>query len=203
MNPSSPLRYFLILSAFVGATLLQAADLNHLEDGFSEPKMAGRRASRGEWSFVDGTAKCTQDDALYKKYKDHGPIIFYDLPHQDCEVSYRFKPEGAKNVVFTINGEEGHIFRFVTGEKHTDIRLFPPGPEHKSISGGRSPEMGLKEGQWTEVKVTLKGEVATVKIGDAEAMMVTHPSLNAPKANISIGFSFGALSLQGFSVDYQ
>jgi len=202
MNPFAPLRILVIAAAFLGASLLQAEDLSHFEDDFDSPQQANRRASRGDWSFVDGTASCTQDDELYKKFKDHGPILLYSLPHQDAEVSYRFKAEGTKIVVFTINGEDGHVFRFVTGQKHTDIRLFPKDAEVKSLSGARSQEMGLKDGQWTDVKMSLKGDTAMVKVGDAEPMVVTHPSLTAPKTNVTIGFSFGSLSLQGFSVDY-
>jgi len=67
-----------------------------LQNDFSDPETTQRRTLRGDWNIADGMATCMQDDELYKKHKDHGPIIFYDLPHESCTVSFQFKAEGAK-----------------------------------------------------------------------------------------------------------
>ena len=55
---------------------IQAAEVAPFSDDFSNLELSQRRALRGAWHFRDGTASCTQDDALFKKHKDHGPILF-------------------------------------------------------------------------------------------------------------------------------
>jgi hypothetical protein len=167
-----------------------------LKDDFSSPKLEQRRAMRGEWKFADGAATCTQDDALYKQNKDHGPIIFYEVPLEDARIRFAFKADGAKTLVFTANGAEGHVFRFVLSEAGASIRAFPPdGKAHKSISLGRESEAPLKQGEWVPVEVNLSGAKADVKIGGF-SKSYEHPSLARPKANVSIGFSFGTVAVK-------
>lgn len=104
-----------------------------------------------------------------------------------------------KSVVFTSNGAGGHIFRFVTGSKTTGIRAFPAdSKDHKSISLGTEGP-ALKPDVWVPVVVTLKGTKATVKIGDFE-QTYEHASLARPKTNLSIGFSFGTVSVKDVRV---
>ena len=171
-----------------------------LKDDFSNPKLEQRRASRGEWKFADGVATCTQDDALYKKNKDHGPIIFYHLPLQDARIRFAVKAQTVKTLVFTANGAEGHVFRFVMSERGTSIRAFPPGDkEHKSIAlGNEAPK--LISGEWVLVEVDLRGGKATVKIGGL-TKTYEHASLARPKNNVSIGFSFGTLAVKDVVIE--
>ncbi len=175
------------------------------EEVFKDPfttdaKVKERRALRGDWIIADGVASCTQDDDLYKKYKDHGPIIFYDHATGDCTVRFRFKPEGCKTFVFTMNAESGHIFRFVTSERGTSIRAFPPEGDKKSIEAGRGKDWVLKEGEWTAVEVVVKGEKVTVKMGEHEPIISEHSTFSKGRSNLSVGFAFGTCSVMGFEV---
>lgn len=180
---------------------LQAADTPAFADPFAaDTKVPERRAMRGDWRIADGIARCTQDDALYKKYKDHGPIIFYDVATTDSTVRYSFKPQGCKSVVFTLNGEKGHVFRFVTGARGTSFRAFPPDSGVKSIETGLEKDWLLKEGEWTSVEVKIAGNTATVKFGDHQEVAVKHGTYAAEKANLSVGFSFGTLAVKGVEV---
>jgi hypothetical protein len=189
-----------LLLALAAATTLHAVEVPLLKDDFSDPKLAARRAVRGDWKFSGGVASCTQDDALYAKYKNHGPIVFYDLTFTDATVRFSFKPDGAKSVVFTANGEKGHVFRFVMSANGTSIRAFPPEAEdHASISLGQE-KVALKSCEWTPVEVKLRGATATVKIGDAPEKACEHTSLARPKSNLSVGFSFGTVSVRDFVV---
>jgi hypothetical protein len=191
-----------LLSVVTLLTLAVSA-LNAVEpplvDDFSNPKLEGRRASRGDWVMKDGIAKVTQDDALYAKYKNHGPIIFYDVDHKDAVIEFSYKPESVKSFVFTVNGADGHVFRTVTSERGTDFRAFPPGDDHASISLHRLPKP-MVEGEWTPMKIELKGPKATVTVGDNEPITVEHASLDRAKINTSVGFSFGSLEVKNFSV---
>ena len=175
-----------------------AADAPLLKDDFSDPKLAGRRASRGEWKFAGNTATCTQNDELYKKNKDHGPIIFYDLAYTDAHIEFAVKPDAAnKTIVFTSNGEDGHIFRVGFGERGAAIRAFPTdSKDHKSTSAGQEKDLKLKLGEWTKVSVELRGPKATLKVGDSFTKTYEHASFARGKTNLSIGFSFGTVSVK-------
>jgi hypothetical protein len=189
-----------IILAFTFAILAHAADTALLKDDFSDPSLKTRRAIRGGWKFANGVATCTQDDALYKKFQDHGPIIFYDLAHTDATVRFSFKAEGAKTFVFTANAEMGHVFRLVMSAAGTSIRAFPTDkPDVKSIALA-TEKLPLKSGEWIPVQITLHGSKATVKTGDAPAKTYEHASLAQAKANLSVGFSFGTLSVKDFVV---
>lgn len=185
---------------FVPLTLLPAAETVLLKDDFTAADLKSRRALRGEWNFANGAATCTQDDALFKKFQDHGPILFYDLAHTDATVRFSYKAEGAKTVVFTANAEKGHVFRVVMSPTGTSIRAFPTGqPDAKSIALA-TEKLPLKSGEWVPVEVKLHGTKATVKVGDAPAKTYEHASLARAKANLSVGFSFGTVSVKNWIV---
>jgi hypothetical protein len=172
-----------------------------LSDDFSSPRHPNRRALRGPWQFATNTARCTQDDALYAKSKNQGPILIYDADFTDAVISFQFKPEpDCKTFVFTVNTTAGHVFRFVTSSRGTNLRAFPPGPQdHASISLGHTgPE--LRPGQWTPVTVTLQGDSVTVKIGEGDSQTVEHASFARPKINLSLGFSFGTMAFKDLKV---
>lgn len=182
--------------ALLAASVVLAAEPT-FKDDFSNPKLTERRASRGDWKFEGGVATCKQDDELYKKYKDHGPIIFYDLPVRDGTVRFSYKPDGCKTVVFTGNGEKGHVFRFISSEAGTSVRAFPGDP--KSVQVDQGP--ALKQGEWIDVVVEWKGPRATIQIGKDFKKTVEHATYDAPKTNLSVGFSFGTLSVKNVSVE--
>lgn len=186
----------LLLLTLLTASAL-AADTPLLQDDFSAPKLEQRRAMRGEWKFADLTATCTQDDELFKKNKDHGPILFYDLAHTDASLRLAFKPDAAvKTVVFTCNGAEGHVFRLVLSTAGTSVRAFPTeSKDHKSIALATEKAVKLVPGQWTPLSVTLQGSQATLKLGDF-TQTYDHPSFARAKTNFSLGFSFGTLSVK-------
>ncbi len=189
------LRTLALSCVLIGNTI--AADAPLLKDDFSAAKLEQRRALRGEWKFAEGAASCTQDDALYKKNKDHGPIIFYELAYTDAMIRFSYKADAAvKSVVFTCNGEAGHIFRFVTSAAGTGMRAFPAdAKDHKSIALAQEKSLALKADEWVPVTITLRGAKATVKIGDFEKTY-EHASLSRAKSNLSVGFGFGTLSVK-------
>lgn len=169
-------------------------------DGFQAAKLTDRRMMRGDWKVGGGVATCTQDDALYAKNKNHGPIIWYDVPFQDGVVKFSYQTKGSKTFVFTANGKDGHVFRFVTNEAGTDLRAFPPEqktPPSIALSKG-GPKLAV--GEWTDVVVELRGTKATVKIGKGYEKTVEHVSLGRGKANIGLGFSFGTMTVRNFSI---
>jgi hypothetical protein len=77
------------VSLAVSLTAVAADGTVAFKDDFSTATLERRRALRGAWEFADHAASCVQDDELYKQYKNHGPIIFYDHPFTDGTVSFR------------------------------------------------------------------------------------------------------------------
>ena len=193
------MKHLLFLFLLTASAL--AADAPLLQDDFSAPQLDQRRAMRGEWTFADHTATCTQDDELFKKNKDHGPILFYDLAHTDATLRLAFKPDAAvKTIVFTCNGAEGHVFRIVLSAAGASVRAFPTdSQDHKSIALATEKTVKLTPGQWTPLSVTLHGSQATLKLGDF-TQTYDHPSFARPKTNFSLGFSFGTLSVKEVAV---
>jgi hypothetical protein len=185
----------------LAATAAFAADVPLLKDDFSDAKLPTRRASRGDWKFADNTATCTQNDELYQKFKDHGPILFYDLAYTDAAIRFAFKPDATtKSVVFTNNGD-GHIFRIVFSAAGASIRAFPPDEkDHKSIALGTEPTLKLKPGEWTAVSVEIRGTKATLKVGDF-TKTYEHASIARAKSNLSVGLSFGTVSVKDLVVE--
>ena len=185
-----------LLSILLLATTALAGELV-LKDDFTAPKLDQRRAMRGEWKFSDNTATCTQDDELFKKYQNHGPILFYDLAYTDGVIETAFQADAAvKSVVFTCNAEGGHLFRIVFGPKGASIRAFPPeSKEHASIALATETALTLKPGQWTPLRVELRGTQISVRCGDF-SKTYEHASFARPKVNFSLGHAFGTLSVK-------
>ena len=180
------------------ATVAPAAE--PLVDDRFEGESSKRRAMRGPWKIEGGTAKCTQDNELYKKFKDHGPVIWFDAAFHDAAVSFEFKPDDkVKTFVFTVNGAEGHVFRFVSSPAGTTIVAFPPGGDHKSLALARGGPK-LVPGEWTKVSVELHGPKAKVSIGSSYSTEVEHMSIDREKTVVGLGFSFGTLELKNVRV---
>lgn len=189
----------LLLLAVAG---LHAAEAPRLSDAFASADHPVRRAQRGPWQFADGVATCTQDDALYRKFKDHGPILFYDFAHQDAVVRFAYRADpSVKTVVFTANGADGHVFRFVTSARGTSVRAFPTDEAtHKSVAVGQ-PGPALKAGVWVPVEVRLQGTRVTLRIGPDFVQTFEHPSFARAKTNLSLGFSFGTLAVRDWGAE--
>ena len=195
----SPLAACAVLMAACAVTWAAGGTVA-FKDDFSTATLEGRRALRGAWEFADHAASCVQDDELYKKYKNHGPIIFYDQSFTDGTVAFAFKARGARNVVFTANGEGGHVFRVSWGDRGMAARVFTPEAEAKAVVVG-SDETPLPEDRWVPVEVSLEGDRATVKVGDGPPQTFTHPALARPKTNVSLGFSFGTVSFRDLRIE--
>lgn len=186
---------FAAASFFVSFTI--AAEPPYI-DSFVNETQEARRLAHGPWIVENGTATCTQDDALYKAFKNHGPGTWYDLHFTDATVAFSMKADDAvMNFIFTINGDDGHVFRFVSSPARTFVKAFPREGEPDAILDRKAPP--LKANQWIDVVVTFKGEAAMVKIGEYEKT-VTHPAIAQKKSRIGLGFSFGTMSFKDVSV---
>jgi hypothetical protein len=167
-------------------------------DNFTQQERAARRLTRGEWKIAGEIGSCTQDEELFKKYKDHGPAIWYDQEFQDAIVHFEFQPsDDCQQFVFTINGKGGHVFRFVTNEMATDVRAWDANHQGKRLvaDGPR-----LAKGKWIPVTVELSGPKASVQIGESYKVAVEDPSYAVSKNVVGVSFHHGTLKLRNFQV---
>jgi hypothetical protein len=170
------------------------------QDDFSKQKHAGRRPTRGRWKFGNSSASCVQDDELYKKHKNHGPVMWFDLKFTDAAIEYDVKTEGCRNFVFTVNGKDGHIHRFVTSAKQTSVRAWPKDNDHKSIASVTGKTSVAKLEEWTSVTVELKGGRSVIRIGENEKLTANHGNYAEAKNLIGLGFTFGKANFRNFRV---
>jgi len=167
-------------------------------DNFTQPERAGRRLTRGEWKIAGEIGSCTQDEELFKKYRDHGPAIWYDQDFQDAIIHFEFQPSSeCQQFVFTVNGKDGHVFRFVTNETATDIRAWDVNHQGKRLVADGP---GLAKEKWTPVTVELAGTKASLQIGDSYKMTVEDSSYAVPKIVVGVSFHHGTLKLRNFQL---
>ncbi len=167
-------------------------------DDFTQQEKPNRRLTRGEWKVADGVAVCVQDEDLFKKYKNHGPAIWYDQSFQNAIIRFEMQPSrDCAQFVFTINGKDGHVFRFVMNEIATDVRAWGPNHESKRLASGGPP---LAKDAWIPVTVELVGKEARVQIGDKYQVQIADDSYAAEKTVVGVSFHHGSLKLRNFAV---
>lgn len=170
-----------------------------LEDDYSSMEKDSRRLTRGAWTVESGQASCTQDDELYKKCKDHGPALWYDVDFTDATIKFSYwADEEVQAFIFTVNGADGHVFRFVLKPRPGMIKAFAREGEPSGALGKDVPK--LVTGEWVDLEVTLTGDHSVVKIGDY-INEAAHPAITQAKTTIGLGFSFGTMKFKDFSIE--
>jgi hypothetical protein len=170
-------------------------------DGFTAPELANRRLMRGDWKVAGGVASVTQDDALYKQYKNHGPIVFYDLPMQDVRVKFEVRLEDAKRFVFTFNGKGGHVFRLLQNPDNAAVLAFEEKDGKHAALRLDTALPKVSNGEWIAYTIEVRGDTARIAIGEALEKTVRHASYAAPKSNLSLSFHYGTMQVRGLSVE--
>ena len=167
-------------------------------DDFTEAQRSNRRLTRGDWTVKDGLAVCGHDDELFKQYKNHGPAIWYDQEFKDGVVRFDFQPsKDCKHFVFTVNGQQGHVLRFVMNEAGTDVRAWDADHKGKQLAKAGP---ALPQGAWTSVTVEMAGSRACVQIGDTYQVVVEDPSYAVAKNVVGVSFHYGNVKLRNFAL---
>ena len=197
-----------IFQILMGAVVFTAMSVNAatlVEDKFDSPKKEGRdlAANRGEWKLEKGIATVTQDDKLYEKNKNHGPIMWYDATFKDATVRFAYKAEKAKQFVFTLNDDKGHVFRFIQSTNGLSVRTWlVQGKEGKAVEliakGTKTP--ALPEGKWVEAVVKFDGKKCELTLGDFKQTF-EHEAIAKEKTKMGLGFAFGTLSVRDVKIE--
>lgn len=191
----------LFILAYVAAAPLHAAEL--INDKFTTPQLTGRdlSPSRGTWKFADGVATCTQDDALYAKNKNHGPVIWYNTAFTDATVRFAVRAEKVKNFVFTLNDGGGHVFRYVLAPTGLSVRAWKEQgkdakPDVLPVQDGPT----LADGKWIQAELKFTGDRCALALGPDFTQAFQHPAIAKEKNKLGLGFSFGTLAIRDVSV---
>lgn len=193
--PSRSIRSFL-----TAALLLPLVSLaGGFEDNFASAKHPTRQALRGEWKYSNNTVSCVSDPELYKKFKNHGPILRWPAKFTDGTVEFELKAEGCSRLVITLN-EDGHVFRIsLNDEKRT--RIFgwigksSKTNKPKTIASEGVPTAKSIDGKWMKGKMVFKGDHCQMTLGDYSAKL-NHPSIGRRKGEFTISFASGKCSIR-------
>lgn len=192
-----------LTSSTVGAT--------DIVDDFSDANFKGRQAERGDWKFVGNTASVVSDPTLYKKYKNHGPILKWPVDCTSGEVEFEMKASECQRVVFTLNGD-GHVFRIslidparalTPYQAKANSRILAWATKSSKENKGDSlkpkglPSLADIDGEWTKVKLTVNGDLADIQIGDFKAQL-KHAALLRDKNIITLSFASGSFAVRDF-----
>ncbi|QDT08563.1 hypothetical protein [Planctomycetes bacterium K23_9] len=199
------MRHFLTAALLLIATSsVSTAQINTdtlVDDHYTIDSYKIRKPLRGDWKIENGIAAVTQDDELYKKHKNHGPIMVYEVPHDDASAEVVFKSTGCKAVVFTMDATNGgHAFRIKLSPKSPGSVLTyikEPGANKATPVFLNKTLPTLTEEKWETLKVKVVGDKATVQLGDS-TINVQHEMIDQPKKIAKLGFSFGSLELNKF-----
>ncbi len=185
---------------------------NAFVDDFGAADFKGRQAERGAWQFNDGVARCVSDPGLYKKFKNHGPILKWPRKFEDGKIQFEMKAKNCQRVVLTLNGD-GHIFRATLADERPDApagtskvptRLIAWATKSSKQNKGDTikpkgmPDLSVVNDEWVTVMLDVKGKHAVLAIGDFQAA-ISHVALAREKNMIMLTFAHGEIAVRDFS----
>lgn len=183
--------------------MAQAGPLD-VSDSFDQAKHPARKTLRGDYQFEDGVLKVGHDPALYKKYKDHGPIVIYDGAFQNAEVKMKFRLTQAANVdkpargAFTFDGESGHVVRIFTMTNQPGrVIVWKEGDKKPTVVAKDLP--AVKPGEWTELIVSINGERGTATLA-GKTVQFEHAAVARPKTNAKYSTAFATMEIDEISI---
>ncbi|QDT65508.1 hypothetical protein [Calycomorphotria hydatis] len=169
-----------------------------IDDQFTKEKLKGRRMVRGDWQLNDGVASCLQDEELYIKYKNHGPIIRYAQDLNDAIIEFDMKAnKETTNVVFTLNGKEGHIYRVLL--RHENMVVVSFDENHKSQRKAFEKK-GFPADAWIPVTIEVAGDKSVLQVGDFEPIAAEDAAIAQPKSEVTLGFAHGKFEVRNIRV---
>lgn len=192
------------------ATLSQMFEFT---DSFETETRDGRLAERGDWKFEDGIARCMADAELYRKFKNHGPILKWPRKFRDGTITFQMKAKDCQRVVFTLNGD-GHIFRVTladerpnapAGTSKVPTRVIAWATKSSKQNKGTTirptglPDLPTVNGKWVSVRLKVRGTSGYLAIGDFQTE-ITHDALARDKTMVMLTFASGELAVRNLKI---
>ena len=173
-----------------------------LKDDFSSDKLKGRKPARGDWKVSEGQISCAFSDELYKKYKNHGPIVWYNFKSvTDCSVEFDYMISGGtSSVVFSINDDKGHVYRTTIMNEGKRKGAWSKGwTAAKKASPAGKMDYELVESKWVPVKISFTGKKLTLSI-DGKTQEFEHDAFARAKTKFNYQFVKGNLKVRNFKI---
>lgn len=101
-----------VLVAMALFIALPQSNAEEFVDEFRNAKLEGSLAERSVWKFENGVAGCVADLVLYKKYKNHGPILKWPREFDAATI----KPKSMPGLP-AVNGKWVQVRLEVTGRQ--------------------------------------------------------------------------------------
>ena len=191
---------FLSLMLLVFSLSLNAEVL--IQDNFTKDKMPTRKPARGDWKISEGVISCDFSDELYKKYKNHGPIVWYNFKTStDCTIEMEYMISGGtSSVVFSVNDAKGHVYRTTVMKDGKRKGAWSKGwlATKKSSPAGKI-DYELVENKWVPVKITFKGNKMTFSI-DGNSQEFEHDGFAREKTRFNYQFVKGNLKVRNLKI---
>lgn len=195
-----------LMKLFLAILLTSPLIAAPIKDSFSDGSL--HEATRGAWTYSHKTASCRSDPELYKKFKNHGPIIRWSSEFIDGSTSLEFKPTDCQRVVFTFNGD-GHIFRVIfmdaeSSKRKASNRVIAWAEKSSKTNKGTSsvpeglPGLAALNKKWTKLSVNVIDGSADLTIGKFRTT-IKHPALKRDKNSITLSFASGKIDIRNFS----
>jgi hypothetical protein len=195
------------LLSFLLLVIISSSQAETFTDDFSKAELTERQATRGLWKFENNIATCKADPELYKKFKNHGPIIKYPRKCKAGTVEFEMKATDCSRIVFTFNGD-GHIFRLCLADKEKSSKWISnriiawstkSSKENKgdSIRPKEMPDAKSISGKWVKFKIAVKDKTANLSIADFTTT-IEHAALARDKNMIMLSFADGDIALKNF-----
>lgn len=193
------------------AFFASTASADDFVDDFSQPTLNGRLAERGTWRFSDDGVSCVADLQLYKKFKNHGPILRWPREFHDAVVEFEMKTSNCQRLVFTLNGD-GHVFRIILGHpsppaeangRAVASRIIAWATKSSKTNKGDTlkpeglPDLRQINDQWIKVRLAVRGKTADLTIGDFKTE-IEHAALARDKNMVTVSFAFGEFAARNF-----
>lgn len=169
-----------------------------IDDDYSSEKLDSRQVARGDWKVKDNSISAPFDEALYKKYNDHGPMVRYSFDStSDLTIEMEVMMSGISKLCFQVDNAEGHLLKaIVNGTGKGSVRGFK-GKESEvlgKITGS------VKENVWVPVKLSFSGNKLTFSINGSKPQVFEHPAFQKGKSKFVYKFVKGHLSARKLQV---
>lgn len=181
---------------FLLSTILSAEVI--INDDYSSEKLASRQSARGDWKVKDSTISAPFDEALYKKFNDHGPMVRYSFDSSnDLTIEMEVMMSGISKLCFQVDNGEGHLLKaIINGTGKGSVRGFK-GKESDVIGKIKG---SVKENVWIPVKLTFSGNKLTFSLNGGKPKIFEHPAFQKGKSKFVYKFEKGRLSARKLQI---
>ena len=192
------MKIFYVLLTLIFSSTLTAEVI--IDDDYSSKKLATRKAARGVWKVQDNSISCSFDEALYKKYNNHGPMVRYAFDNlSDLSIEMEVMlPAKMEKIVFKVDNGDGHIVKVLLGPTGKgNVRAFASKKESAVLG---KIACSVEEGKWLPIKLSFSGNKLAVSLNGSKLKVFEHASFQKGKTKFEYTFVKGNIKARNFKI---